>query len=96
MFCKFVRKSIVMNTKLTLSLDKEVIEQAKAYAKERGMSLSKFVENFLKASTVQKEPGKDWEKELSPLIKSLSGVIPPLSDKEVKKEYMKHLEEKYG
>ena len=84
-----------MNTKLTLSLDKEVIEQAKAYAKARGISLSRIVENFLKASMQRKETAEEVEKELSPLIKSLSGVIPPLSDKEVKEEYMKHLEEKY-
>ncbi|WP_325261248.1 DUF6364 family protein, partial [Flavobacterium sp.] len=29
-----------MNTKLTLSLDKEVIEKAKSYAKQTGRSLS--------------------------------------------------------
>ncbi len=85
-----------MNAKLTLSLDKEVIERAKEYAKSKGISISQMVENFLKISTNQKSTNEDWEKELSPLIKSLSGVIPPLSDKEVKQEYKEHLEKKYS
>lgn len=86
-----------MNTKLTLSLNKDVIEQAKAYAKEKGISLSQMVENFLKSTASgQQEDKNDWQKELSPLVKSLSGVIPPLSDKETEDEYLKHIEEKYS
>lgn len=85
-----------MNAKLTLSLDKEIIEQAKEYAKAKGISVSQMVENFLKISTNPKPTSEDWQKELSPLIKSLSGVIPPLSDKEAKDEYMEHLEKKYS
>ena len=37
-----------MDTKLTLKLDKEIIELAKVYVKERGTSLSKFVEDILR------------------------------------------------
>ena len=40
-----------MNTKLTLTIEKEVIQIAKAYAKEKGQSLSELVENYLKLST---------------------------------------------
>ena len=36
-----------MNTKLTLSLDDEVIAKAKAYAKANGKSLSQLIENYL-------------------------------------------------
>jgi hypothetical protein len=36
-----------MNTKLTLSLNKEVIDQAKRYAKDHDVSLSFLVENYL-------------------------------------------------
>ena len=35
-----------MNTKLTLTLEKEVIEKAKKYASENGRSLSEMVENY--------------------------------------------------
>lgn len=37
-----------MNTKLTLSLDKSVIEEAKKFASEKGSSLSELVENYFK------------------------------------------------
>lgn len=49
-----------MNTKLTLTLEKEVIEIAKIYAKEKGQSLSEMVENYFKFVTVnQKELKKN-------------------------------------
>lgn len=35
-----------MDTKLTLKLDKEAIEQAKRYAERRGLSLSRVVESY--------------------------------------------------
>ena len=37
-----------MNTKLTLSLEKDIIDQAKIYAKGTGRSLSEMVENYFK------------------------------------------------
>lgn len=39
-----------MNTKLTLTIEKEVIATAKAYAKEKGQSLSDLVENYFNPS----------------------------------------------
>jgi hypothetical protein len=47
-----------MDTKLTLKLDKEVIELAKIYVKERGTSLSKFIEDYLK-SKVEKSSSEN-------------------------------------
>ena len=40
-----------MDTKLTLKLDKSVIERAKIYAAEQKVSVSSIVENYLKAIT---------------------------------------------
>ena len=40
-----------MNTKLTLNLDKEIIHEAKAYAKNHSVSLSKLIENYLNSLT---------------------------------------------
>jgi predicted HicB family RNase H-like nuclease len=40
-----------MVTKLTLTLEKEVIERAQSYAKSNGRSLSELVENFLESIT---------------------------------------------
>jgi macrodomain Ter protein organizer (MatP/YcbG family) len=80
-----------MDTKLTLSLDKKVIEQAKKYAKKKNISLSKLIEAYLnKASLKEKE-----EPNISPLVKSLSGVIKLPKDFNPKKGYTDFLAEKY-
>lgn len=42
-----------MKTTLILTIEKEVIEIAKEYAKENGLSLSEMVENYLKYVTVK-------------------------------------------
>ncbi len=42
-----------MNTKLTLTIEKEVIQIAKEYAKEKGQSLSDLVENYFKLITTE-------------------------------------------
>ena len=44
-----------MNTKLTLSLEKSVIEEAKSYAKKTGRSLSELVENYFRNLTEKSE-----------------------------------------
>ena len=62
-----------MNTKLTLTLEKEVIEIAKKYAKENGQSLSELVENYFKFVTVQRN--KIQGKQLSPKVRKLRGII---------------------
>ena len=36
-----------MSTKLTLTIDKSVIKQAKKYAKSQGRSLSNLIEEYL-------------------------------------------------
>lgn len=59
-----------MNTKLTLQLNKDVIEQAKEYAKNQNTSLSKLIESILSKLVTEKE-----ESTISPLVKSLSGII---------------------
>jgi Family of unknown function (DUF6364) len=79
-----------MDTKLTLSLDKKIIEQAKKYARRKNTSLSKLIENFLaKVTATDKE-----DIEISPLVKSLSGVI-KVKDADYRKGYTDYLAEKY-
>ncbi|MCP5062353.1 MAG: hypothetical protein GY936_07820 [Ignavibacteriae bacterium] len=79
-----------MNTKLTLKLDKSIIENAKEYAKEKNISLSKMIENYLQALTKK----RSLEMEISPLVESLIGVI---GEKKIdyKKDYTKFLANKY-
>jgi len=83
-----------MNTKLTLTIDKTVIEKAKAYAGKQGRSLSSMIENYLKAVT-SKEEKIVSEKELTPIVKSLIGSFKMSADFDYKDELNKMRDEKY-
>jgi len=81
-----------MNTKLTLTIEQPVIERAKAYAKEKGRSLSDIIENYLKVITTQQ---RESDTEITPLVKSLMGSFKAPADFDYKKELAKGLTEKY-
>jgi len=81
-----------MDTKLTLKLNKEIIERAKEYASDKKMSLSKIVEAYLQSLTNNK---KDTDFEISLFIKSLSTGTKIPADLDYKKEYADKLLEKY-
>lgn len=83
-----------MNTKLTLTIEKEVIEIAKEYAKEKGQSLSEMVENYFKFLTMNRR--KMEEKQLSPRVRKLRGVIKTESDLDYKQILTEELSKKYG
>ena len=83
-----------MNTKLTLTLEKEVIEIAKAYAKEKGQSLSEMVENYFKLVTIDRRKIKP--KDLSPRIRRLRGIIKVTEKIDYKKTLTEELSKKYG
>lgn len=87
----FIRKISSMHTKLTLNVDKTVIEQAKAYARSQKISLSRLIESYL-ASLISKE--RDVI-EITPHVESLSGVVRLEKDYDVKKEYSDHLAKKH-
>ena len=80
-----------MNTKLTLNLNKTIIESDKDYAKNHKTSLSKLIENYLNSIT-NKENSTD---DVSPLVESLTGVIPD-ENTNYKKEYQDFLNKKYS
>ena len=79
-----------MNTKLTLTVEKSVIERAKAYAKNTGRSLSEIIENYL--DTVTKE---EPTTELSPKLKKIVGVVTLPPDFDEKKVLRAELENKH-
>lgn len=83
-----------MNTKLTLTIEKEVIQVAKQYAKEKGQSLSDLVENYFKLITNDRRPLKP--KDLSPRIKRLRGIIKADKKLDYKEILTKELLKKYG
>lgn len=81
-----------MDTKLTIKIDSDVISRAKRYAQLRRTSLSKMVESFLDSVT-KNEPD---DIEITPLVKSLSGVIKLQESFDYKKERTDFLIKKYS
>ncbi|MCO5248157.1 MAG: DUF6364 family protein [Chitinophagales bacterium] len=82
-----------MSTKLTLTMEKEVIAIAKEYAKEKGQSLSEIVENYFKFVTSDKQRPK--VKKLSPKVKKLRGIIKTDENLDYKKILEEELAKKY-
>lgn len=83
-----------MNTKLTLTIEKEVIETAKEYAKEKGQSLSEIVSNYFKLVTLNRKNINP--KQLTPRIQRLRGIIKTDDELDYKKILTEELSKKYG
>ena len=81
-----------MQTKLTLTLEQSIIEQAKGYAKSKGRSLSELIENYLKVVIDDKEDSI----KISPSIKKLQGSIKLPDNFDYKTDLTNALSEKYG
>ncbi|MDA0196242.1 MAG: DUF6364 family protein [Bacteroidetes bacterium] len=84
-----------MDAKLTLKLDKLVIDKAKEYASSHQRSLSRLIESYLK-SLVDKEYNRvDNDIEISPFVKSMQTGVKLPADFDYKQEYGDYLAEKY-
>lgn len=84
-----------MDTKLTIKLDKYVIDKAKIYASSHKKSLSRLIESYLKSLVVQDNSDNNEEIKISPFVKSMSTGVNIPSDLDYKKDYTDHLLEKY-
>jgi hypothetical protein len=82
-----------MDTKLTLKLDSQVIERAKSYARKKNTSLSKLIEAYLQFLTSGSKPDLEG---ITPLVKSLSGVLDATKLSNNDDAYKKHLTKKYS
>jgi hypothetical protein len=82
-----------MNTKLTLTLEDEVIAHAKEYAQQQGQSLSKLVEAYFKLLTRNKATSIDQT--LHPDVKALYGCVQVPTDFDWKKELADVIEQRY-
>ena len=80
-----------MDTKLTLKLDKEIINRAKLYAESKKISLSKLIESYLQLLTKESST-KD---NISPLVESLSGIIELPKNYDDRDDYTDFLSRKY-
>ncbi len=98
-----------MKTKLTLSIEKDVIEEAKILAKENGITLSAMLEQYLKEYILQhqypnalREDTAEYQK-LSPEIKErlrnlkkLAGILKTDEPIDFDRARWEYLNEKYG
>lgn len=84
-----------MNTKLTLKLDKYVIERAKEYAASHKKSLSGMIESYLKTLIMKDETQSNHDIEISPFVKSLRTGVKIPADYDYKEAYGDYLAEKY-
>jgi hypothetical protein len=74
-------------SKLTLSVDAEVIARAKRLAQERGTSVSALVERYLDRLTAAAPAGEE-----PPVLARLRGLLRGVDPD----EHRRHLERKYG
>ena len=79
-----------MQTKLTLRLEDQLIEQAKSYAAQAGKSVSQVVADYFKLLTSEKANTRSPS---TPITQSLRGFL--RESKLNENDYKKYLEEKH-
>lgn len=80
-----------MTTKLTLTVEKTVIEKAKSYAKKTGRSLSDLIEKYLESITSDEKNDKD----ISPKLRKIVGAVKLPKNFDEEKELRSYLEKKH-
>lgn len=78
-----------MGTKLTLRMDRELIDRAKKMARKKGKSVSGMVADYFR--TLEAIPEEDPD--LGPLTRSLRGILREAADGE--EAHRRHLEKKH-
>ena len=74
-------------TKLTVRVSRDLLENVKRYANQHNTTLTNLIEAFLRRIPAQ-EPLEE-----APIVRRLSGILP----KDVSlQDYQRHLEQKYG
>lgn len=79
---------MVEETKLTIRVPRQVLEDAKRYARQHDTTLTRLISQYLRRVSMQGDPLAD-----APIVRGLSGTLSPSVSVE---DYRKHLEEKYG
>lgn len=77
-----------MDTKLTVRVPRQLIENAKRYANAHHTTLTELISTYL-----QRIPAEDEALDKAPAVRRLTGLI---SNDVSVDDYRKHLEEKYG
>ncbi len=79
-----------MATKLTLTVEKTIIERAKSYAKKTGRSLSELIESYLENITQENN-----NSEMSAKLRNLVGSVHLPADFDEEKELRSSIEKKH-
>jgi hypothetical protein len=79
-----------MTTKLTLTVEEDVIKRAKHYAKNTGRSLSEIIENYLDSLTE-----KNTDKTPSTKLSKIIGVVKLPEDFDEKAELDEYYRQKH-
>jgi len=74
-------------TKLTVRVPRDLLENVKRYAAENNTTITDLIETYLRRIPA-KEPLND-----APIVRRLSGILP---DNPSIQDYREHLNEKYG
>lgn len=80
-----------MTSKLTLTVEKEIIERAKLYAKKTGRSLSGLIESYLESITKESKS----EMEITPKLKKIIGAVRLPKNFNEEQELRAYLEKKH-
>jgi len=81
-----------MTTKLTLTIEQDVIKSAKTYAQKKGRSLSDLVENYLKTLDKQDSSTENF----SPRVKRLLGSVKLPENFDYKEVLREEIEKKFS
>jgi hypothetical protein len=79
-----------MTTKLTLTVEKSIIEKAKSYARKTGRSLSELIESYLETITQENSDQK-----ISPKLKKIVGAVKLPKNFDEEKELRSYYEKKH-
>jgi hypothetical protein len=83
-----------MQSKLTLRIEKELIDRAKSYSQRTGKSISQLIADYFKMLPGTEEPKEERAPVPTPIVQSMRGVLRgSLADEE---DYRRYLEDKHG
>ena len=82
-----------MTTKLTLSIEKNIIENAKIYAEKHSKSLSRLIQDYLES--ISKKDGYETSPSLPPITKELAGILKGKKQINFREDITSYLEKKY-
>ena len=74
-------------TKLTVRVPRDLLENVKRYAKENNTTITDLIEAYLRRIPAQESLNN------APIVRHLSGILP---DNPSIQDYREHLDEKYG